>query len=137
MPPARGRPPKLTPEIRKRIVDAVRAGNYLETAAKFAGVAKQTLYNWMARGRRASRGEYREFVDAVEKALSDAEVADVAIIGKAAREGNWQAAAWRLERKFPDRWGRRTKVEAEVGGEVVVAARGGGVAILPPEDPDG
>lgn len=26
---------------------------------------------------------------------------------------NWKAAAWRLERKFPDRWGRKTKVEVE------------------------
>ncbi len=38
---------------------------------------------------------------------------DVAVIATAAKE-NWQAAAWRLERKFPERWGRRQKVDAQL-----------------------
>ncbi len=38
----------------------------------------------------------------------------MALIGKAAGEGNWQAAAWRLERRFPERWGRKDRVDATV-----------------------
>jgi hypothetical protein len=35
------------------------------------------------------------------------------VIAKAARtgEGNYQAMAWMLERKHPDRWGRRLRVD--------------------------
>lgn len=36
------------------------------------------------------------------------------LIGKAA-ENQWQAAAWRLERKFPDRWGRNRSGRADEG----------------------
>lgn len=116
------RPTKLTPELQEKICQAIRAGNYIETAAAYAGVNKSTLYDWLKRGGRAKSGKYKEFSNAVEKALAEAEVRDVFIIGKAAEE-NWQAAAWRLERKFPDRWGRRERwrsEEQETGTKVVI-----------------
>ena len=107
-----GRPTLLTPEVHKRIVDAVRAGNYMETAARYAGVSKTALHNWLKKGREAKSGKHRQFVAAVEKALGEAEALDVATIGLAAKD-HWQAAAWRLERKFPARWGRKDRVEVE------------------------
>lgn len=114
------RPTKLNTETQEKIVSAIRAGNYIETAAAYAGIHKSTLYDWLKRGERekqrvAKNPRYRikkdeqqfvEFSDAVERALAEAEVRDVAIIGKAAEE-YWQAAAWRLERKFPHKWGRK------------------------------
>ncbi|SIS88550.1 hypothetical protein [Alicyclobacillus vulcanalis] len=114
-----GRPTKLTPELQKKICDAIRAGAYIETAAAYAGVNKTTLYDWLRRGARSKSGIYREFSDAIEKALAEAEMRDLLIIGKAAEE-NWQAAAWRLERKFPERWGRKDRmtVDAHHTGEV-------------------
>ena len=105
----RGRPSKLTPDVSKRIIDSVRAGNYLETSAAFAGVSKVTLFNWMKRGNAQKTGKYREFLTSIEKALAEAEMRDVQTISKAS-EKNWQAAAWRLERKFPARWGRKMEV---------------------------
>lgn len=113
-----GRPEKLTPELQQKIVDAIRMGAYIETASAYAGINKSTLYDWMKRGARAKSGKYKEFSDAIEKALAESEMRDLAVIAKASQE-NWQAAAWRLERKFPDRWGRRKakseieKIEAE------------------------
>lgn len=112
-----GRPTKLTPELQDRIVQAIRAGAYIETAAAYAGVSKDTLYQWLKRGARSKSGIYRQFSDAVEKALAEAEMRDVMLVGRAA-ETNWQAAAWRLERKFPERWGRRDRVSMEHSGEV-------------------
>lgn len=119
-----GRPTKLTPELQDEICKVIRSGNYIETAAAFAGINKTTLYDWMKRGAREKerieknpRAKIRkteepfvEFSNAIEKALAHAEIRDVAIIGKAAEE-NWQAAAWRLERKFPERWGRKVMVK--------------------------
>jgi transposase len=119
-----GRPTRLTPELQAKLCDAIRAGNYMETAAAFAGIRKATLHNWLRRGARQSQGIYHAFSEAVEKALADSEARDVALIAKAAAEGQWQAAAWRLERKFPDRWGRRDRhqVEANIQGTVKVTS---------------
>jgi transposase len=113
-----GRPAKLTPELQNKICDAIRAGNYLETAAAFAGIGKSTFYDWLRRGQRVSKGIYHDFSAAVEKALADAEARDVALIAKAAADGHWQAAAWRLERRFSERWGRRETVHATVKGKL-------------------
>ncbi|TCW39174.1 hypothetical protein EDC32_102420 [Laceyella sacchari] len=102
-----GRPTKLTPALQEKIVMMIRGGNYIETAAAYAGISKQTLYNWLRRGARQKSGQYREFALAVEQALAEAEMRDLALIEQAARDGKWQAAAWRLERRFPKRWGRQ------------------------------
>jgi transposase len=120
---AGGRPTKLTPEIMAKICDALRAGNYRETAAAFAGVRKSTFYEWLRRGARARKGIYRDLHDAVEKALADSEARDVMLIGKAAGEGDWQAAAWRLERKFPDRWGRRERHDIDANVKTTVKVK--------------
>lgn len=110
-----GRPSKLTPELQERIISAIRAGNYMETAAAYAGISKDTLYRWLKQGARAKSGPYKRFSDAIAQAMAQSEVRDVAVIHKAA-ETEWTAAAWRLERKYPERWGRRQKVEAQVSG---------------------
>jgi len=114
-----GRPTKLTPELQRTIVVAITGGNYIETAAAMAGVNKETLYAWLRRGAKEP-GIYREFSDAVEKALAQAETRDVLLIGRAA-ETQWQAAAWRLERKFPQRWGRRDHLKLSVSDEDIDA----------------
>lgn len=107
-----GRPTKLTPEVQDKIVTALRAGNYQETAATYAGVEPRTFYRWMERGENNPEDEpYRQFRQAVEKAKADSEVRDVALIDRAAADGSWQAAAWKLERKHPNRWGRVTRTE--------------------------
>jgi transposase len=93
-----GRPSKFTVERQEQILEAIRGGNYLETAARAAGVGKSTFYEWLER--------FPDFADAVESARAEAEARNVAIIEKAA-QASWQAAAWWLERSFPYRWGRR------------------------------
>jgi len=114
---------KLTPEVQDKIVSALRAGNYQETAARYAGIGETTFYRWMEMGEDEEAEEiYREFREAVEKAKADAEVRDVALIDKAAHDGSWQAAAWKLERKFPNKWGRvnRTEISGPDGAPVKV-----------------
>ena len=126
----RGRPNKLTKEIEEELVRVIRSGNYIETACAYVGINKTTFYDWMKKGAREKdrvekepkarvRKEMKPFVElsnAIEKALAHAEIRDVAIIGKSA-ETNWQAAAWRLERKFPDKWGRKDRQYLEHSGK--------------------
>lgn len=116
-----GRPTKLTAVTQQAIVQALRAGNYLETAAAYAGVSKQSIYTWIKRGQKGEP-KYQEFLDAIEKAQADSETRDVAIIAKAA-ETQWQASAWRLERKFPERWGRREHVTVAADNLPVLVVR--------------
>ena len=103
------RPPiDLTPELQETIIGALRAGNYIETAAALVGIHHDTLREWVKKGRKGDP-RYEEFAAAVTAAIASAEARDLAVIGKAAGE-HWQAAAWRLERRFNDRWGRKNDV---------------------------
>jgi hypothetical protein len=124
-----GRPSKLTTERRDLFVSAIKEGNYVEVAAAVAGIHTSTVYNWMARGREAKTGEFREFFDAVKEAEAFAERTAV---GQVRRAGaidtrNWAAAMTFLERRFRDRWARPAQVAEPVGG---------GRDILPPGPPD-
>jgi predicted aldo/keto reductase-like oxidoreductase len=133
----KGRPIKLTPELQEELVKVIRAGNYIETACAYVGINKTTFYDWLKRGAREkerlaknpnarpkkSEAPFVELSNAIEKALAQAEIRDVAIIGKAAEE-NWQAAAWRLERKFPERWGRKERLTADLNHLGQVATHG-------------
>lgn len=106
------RPAKLTPEVQARIIEAVQAGNYMETSAQYANIGLSTFYRWMAEGEgvRAPKRQ-REFREAVLQARAQAEVRNVTLIQRAANDGSWQAASWFLERSFQNKWGRTGKVE--------------------------
>lgn len=106
----KGRPTKFSQEIASKIVALIEAGNYIETAASAAGIHKETLYAWLRKGADQSKGEYKNFSDAVYRAVGLAEARDVTTIGKAAIE-DWRAAAWRLERRNAKRWGRKDHLE--------------------------
>lgn len=119
-----GRPTKLTPEVHKAIVDAIREGNYLATAAEYGGVTRQSVWGWMQRGRdevqrvaadgrrsvRESERPYVNFFNAVTRARAEAEAKSVELI-RGASHDDWRAAAWFLERSFQERWGNKQKIE--------------------------
>ena len=110
-----GRPTKLTPELQQSVIDLLRRGNYLETTALAVGVDKATIRLWLSKGKKAKTGIYKRFYAAVRRALSEAEVLDVDTIRKAAAS-DWRAAAWRLEHRYPQRWGK-IKTKHEVTGK--------------------
>jgi transposase len=121
----RGRKTKLTKQVQQKIVDAVRAGNYLEVAAAYAGVGENTLHEWIARGEgrdthRSKTALYTDFAEAVKMARAEAEATAVAVVRMAMSE-NWQAAMTFLERSFPSRWSRRTEVVGADGGSLQVS----------------
>lgn len=102
---------KLTPELQALVVAHLAAGNYLETAAQAAGVDKTTLYDWLKKGS-TGKEPYAGFSHAVVDAQAKAEARDVQRMD-AHGFTNWQAVAWRLERRHPDRWGRKERVEVQ------------------------
>lgn len=110
-----GRKTKLTPQVQDLIVQALNVGAHYEHAAQYAGITERTFYNWMAKGE-AGTPPYVQFFQAVKKSESQAGVGYLALIDSAARAGNWQAAAWKLERRWPKLYGRRVLEVSGPGG---------------------
>jgi hypothetical protein len=104
-----GRKAALTDEVADRIVQLLRAGNYVETAVAAAGVGRATFYEWLGRGDPdgtvGADEPFRAFRERVDHARAEGEARNVALIANAAAT-SWHAAAWMLERQYPDRWGK-------------------------------
>lgn len=113
-----GRPSKLTPEVKKRLIDAVKAGNYFEAACRFAGISLSTFYRWIERGQRSRSGEFREFWEELTRAEAEAEARMVAQ-WQAQIPQDWRAARDFLARRFPERWASKDKIDLEHSGEVM------------------
>jgi len=123
------RPDKLTPERHERIVEAIRLGNTREAAAAYARVGERTLYRWLAKGQQARNGsKCRQLWQDVKEAENEAELTSVAII-RAAAEKQWTAAAWWLERRRPDQWGRKENLDITIRREAERIAKETGLGI--------
>jgi transposase len=96
---------KCTTAVIDAIASALSEGLTFESACECGGVSKQTGYDWLKRGE-AGEEPFLTFSDAVKKAQALGEYALVRTIQDATVK-HWQAAAWLLERRFPERWGRR------------------------------
>lgn len=108
---------KLTHEVQQRIVSAIQTGATYEVAAQFGGITRATLWLWLRKGQEQTKGIYKTFFDSFKSAEARSCVGALAIINKQAQEGNWQAAAWLLERRFGyDRNNTAIQVNIEAQG---------------------
>ena len=111
-----GRPCLLTSAVQAKIVEEIEAGNYFSTATELAGIGKRTSGDWKARGEKDAEAgldtKFSRFLLAVKEAEAKSEAHAVEKIRSAMPE-NWQAAMAYLERKFPERWGRRDRLKVE------------------------
>lgn len=126
----RGRPSKLTEEVKDKLVKAISQGNYYEAACSYAGISYSTFREWMNKGaaeqdaaeeqegQEEQEGtEFSDFLEAIKKAESAAELRLVQEWQKHI-PNNWQAIATFMERRYPDRWGRRERRDVNVSGEM-------------------
>lgn len=108
-----GRPSKLTAKTKKRLLEAIELGATYLDACGYAGIHDRTLRRWVETGERdldadpPIESEWAALVNDIRESEGKAVVKWMAKIEKAASEGNWQAAAWKLERRYPERYGRR------------------------------
>ena len=107
-----GRPTKLTPDRQRVLVDAIRAGNFYEVACAAADVDYSTFRRWMVAGEEGRGKAYSEFREAITRAESAAE-RDALTHLQNAMPADWRAAMAFLERRYPDRWGRRDRVAVD------------------------
>lgn len=110
-----GRPLELTPETIKQVAAALPRALYAETVAGLIGVHRYTLSRWLKMGskeqRRRDAGKdpdpkldlHCELSATVKRVMAESETDFLSVI-QAAGADAWQALAWVLERRFPDRW---------------------------------
>jgi hypothetical protein len=96
-----GRQTVWTEERTRQLLDYVRLGVPYVFAYRAVGIAEPTFYK--------KKAEDLEFREALEKAEADAVARNVGIVQKAAQR-TWQAAAWWLERRYAEMFGRRFDV---------------------------
>lgn len=114
---ARGRPTKISAVRLHALCESLAAGNFVSTACATSGIHRSTFYEWLRLGDQTmSPKRYRDFSDAVRRAIAEGEARDLSVIDAAAQSGDWKAAVWRLERRFPGRWDRdaRAWVQREI-----------------------
>lgn len=108
------RPTKLNPRVASRLVDAISQGASYRVACDYAGISYQTLLNWRKRAQKKEREDderFLELFDHMEQVRGEAAVVLLGRIEEAA-DRHWRAAAWKLERLFPDSYGRQRSVGA-------------------------
>lgn len=117
-------------EVRRRI----SLGAPAEVAAESLGIPHRIWRAWLDLGR-VGIGDplFVRLVEVTERAEAQFEVDSHAALA-IGRKG-WQARAWQLERRFPERYQPRSRQEVSGpgGGPVVIAA---GRVQLPPEEPE-
>ena len=109
-----GRPSKLTPELTEKIVSLLAEGNYVETVCNYVGLSKETFYRWLKTN--------PEFSNAIKQALAKAEVEALRKLKKTPDKHAWANIAWFLERRFPDKWGKKDhlNLSGDVGVKITI-----------------
>lgn len=109
-----GRPPKLTSELIEQFCDLLIEGRTIERAAKLSGLSGTTIYRWLAMGKKQdAESIYKELVERVSEATEASEFSLLQSMRKAGSDPkNWRANAWLLERRFPEKYGKRDKNQA-------------------------
>jgi len=118
-----GRPSKLDEATQQKFLDAVREGLPYSTACALAGISETTFAVWRQRADAEPDSAYAGFMQALKAAEAEAEAANGKRIRSAADNGQWQAAAWILERRHPDKWARTERSEQQHSGQVEIVVR--------------
>ena len=108
------RPPKPR-AVRDELLDNLRAGLTIKTAAEQAGITERTYYRWLEES-----GEAGEWSLEVQAASSYAQAVIQKKLEAAAEDKReWRAYAWILERRWPEEWGAKREMEVSVSSSTV------------------
>lgn len=91
------------------ILRNIEKGEFLEMACAVALVDPKTFRRWLKKGQ-AGHEPYRGFLLQVRKSQAVAIGAMNDVIISAALRGDWKAAAWRLEKMYPQKYGARIEI---------------------------
>src|SRR4051812_3475422 len=93
---------EVDPTLQKRLCAVLAKCNTIKTAAAVCGVSERSVHSWISK--------YPSFAAAIFRARGLAKTSLVAVIRKAA-PNDWRAAAWILERSWPNEYARTERIE--------------------------
>src|SRR5262245_59942741 len=91
----RGRKSKLTPALRKRICTLLAQGHTIKTVCEAVGIAERTYFDWCEK--------HLHFSQATTCAIGKSKIV---LVNRLLRSDDWRAAAFLLERRWPNEFGR-------------------------------
>lgn len=94
-----GRPTDFKPEVKEKLLMAIRKGAPYELACNYAGICFTTFRKWVLKAENEKLPEYVQFVKDLKEAEGVTALIWLDKIDKAMQDGVWQAAAWKLERR--------------------------------------
>ncbi len=114
-----GRPMKLTKEIIAEYARILPLCQFLDSVSDHLGIDRKTIHNWLRRGRLEMERMVKQETDLClksellclelfhvhKRAMAEGEIRNNVFICNAAEIGMWQAAAWLLERRYPEKYG--------------------------------
>ena len=109
------RPEKISAQLIEAICEDIAKGYSYDQAALNNGVAASTFFRWMLKGKQTDVDPiYREFVELVEEASNFSEPEALQLIRSSAKiDRNWKAAAWFLERRFPEKYAKKSAADSQ------------------------
>lgn len=115
-PPRETRPyrSKYTPAMVRRLCKGLRKGLSRKLAAAYAGISVSYFYDCLS--------QHGEFEEAVERAEAEACAKWLDCIEDSVDKGQWQPAAWKLERRHPEAYARRERVTVDVSERLKAVA---------------
>lgn len=115
----KGRTEKLTQDGIRTAIKYCREGLPDCQIAAILGVTRETYSRWVNHPKTENQ---RQLAHALKKADAEREANLVSRIMRAS-DDTWQAAAWLLERKYPERYARPTRPEDSTETAVLKAAK--------------
>lgn len=102
---------KLTPELADEAIKLVKAGATTADVINYLGCASNTFYQWLRNPKNEAQERLR---DGMLQAEAERKLWCLQKIHKAAEKGDWKAAAWYLERRYPNEYARTQRITGEV-----------------------
>ena len=99
----------LDESVWQRLNQAISVGAYIEDACVFAGISSRQFRRWRELAEQGVE-PYAEKWEEINKSESQAIVRNLFNIQNASNNGTWQASAWLLERKYPNKYGKKDTV---------------------------
>jgi len=101
-----------------KLEQAILMGATYELAAMYAGISESTFQRWRAKAATAPDGSPLALLrERLRQAEGRAAIGWLAKIEQAAQAGDWRAAAFKLERRWPEAYGRSLLKVAPVSPE--------------------
>lgn len=127
----RGRPPLdvMNASLIEPLVDYLREGMFFKEACHLVGASPTTVRKWVQTGLRdldAGRDTaVAEFAFRVSQAMAEAKRERIGQLNRAGENpAFWAAAAWWLERRYPQEFGRQDRVNMTLNGNLNMARAG-------------